>query len=288
MRRVRLSIASIVLAFVLAVALSATSGTATTYAADTQLSVLTSGVLVSHDGAAFVAGVDGESLHEGDTIKTGPGEAVVTYFEGSTVTIEPNSELTIAAMRISSDGGTIVLLTQLFGRTWNVVTKLITGGSRYEILTPTTTASVRGTKFEVDADADATTVNTTEGTVLQRVPVADGRVVDVPVRAGMTQTQRRGAPPTPATARPATKTVSIRLGGPNATIVDAQGRADGVRRGRVVALTPGAQVHRDNGSVVVTLPESGSWSLGRGAERGAAADRPRGHDDGRARGPTRD
>lgn len=50
MRRVRLSIASVVLAFVLAVMMSVTSAAGTTYAAGTALSVLADGVLVSHGG----------------------------------------------------------------------------------------------------------------------------------------------------------------------------------------------------------------------------------------------
>src|SRR5438874_9451755 len=140
------------------------------FAADTTVSVLSGDVSVRHAGAEFAAATDGDVLHEGDTIRTGAdGRAVLTYFEGSSVTIEPTSELTIDAVSTASDGGTVVLMTQTFGRTWHVVTKLITGGSRYEVRTPASTASVRGTEFEVDADNDATTVSTTEGTVVQQV-----------------------------------------------------------------------------------------------------------------------
>lgn len=202
MRRVRLSIVSVTLTFVLATVLGATRAAGTTPAMGAALSVLMPGVLVSHDGGPFVAAADGEPLREGDSIRTGEGRAVLTYFEGSTVTIEPQTELSVDATRFAGDGGTIVLMTQLLGRTWNVVTKLITGGSRYEIRTPSTTASVRGTKFQVDAAADATTVSTTEGVVLQRVPELAGRTVDVPVPAGMTQTQRRGAAPAPVAPLP--------------------------------------------------------------------------------------
>src|SRR5204863_107709 len=102
---------------------------------------------------------------------------------GSTVSIEPNTELTIEKASALSDGSTLVLMQQNFGRTWHVVTKLITGNSKYEVKTPASTATVRGTAFQVDSDSERTIVTTTEGTVVDRVadrgrePVkAQGRV----------------------------------------------------------------------------------------------------------------
>src|SRR5438045_9188301 len=145
-------------------------GGAAAFAAVTTVTVLSGDVSVRHAGADFAAAIDGDVLHEGDTIRTGAdGRAILTYFEGSSVTIEPTTELTIDAVSTASDGGTVVLMTQAFGRTWHVVTTLITRGSRYEVRTPARTAPVRGTEFQVDADSDATTVSTTEGTVVQQV-----------------------------------------------------------------------------------------------------------------------
>lgn len=174
----------------------------------------------------------------------------------------PNTELAIDATETAPDGGTIVLMTQLVGRTWNVVTKLITGGSRYEIRTPTTTASVRGTKFEVDADADTTTVTTSEGLVVQRVGASGGRVVDVPVRAGMTQTQRRGVPPAPARPRSANAPDRGTAGMTHRT-AHARSAAGRVVRGHYAdASALGARERADDDATPVAVPASGPASRG--------------------------
>jgi hypothetical protein len=116
------------------------------------------------------------------------------------VTIDPGTELRIDNAWTNADGGTVVVMTQALGRTWHVVTKLMVGSSKYEVKTPASTASVRGTQFQVDADANATRVATSEGTVVAKVqdPAAPGRWVDVAVTAGTTQTQVKNASPAPA------------------------------------------------------------------------------------------
>lgn len=274
-RTVRALVAGVALAFVLALVLGATgiAGAAKAYAAGTTLSVISGDVQVRSLGGTFATAIDGDLLRDGDTVRTGEGRAVLTYFEGSTVTIEPNTELTIDATTTASDGGTVVLMTQLAGRTWHVVTKLITGGARYEVRTPASTASVRGTEFEVDADADATTVTTTEGVVVQHVPDPSrpGATVDVRVSAGTTQTQRRNEPPAPAQPRPAAqRTVTMSIAATNTIVVDARGRANGVTRdGRVVVQTPGAQVRRGDGVIVVTMPDLPDGTVGARVEGGA-------------------
>ena len=141
---------------------------------------------------------DGEVLVAGDTVRTADGaRAVLTYFEGSTVSVEPNTELTIETAASFTDGSTVVVMQQAFGRTWHVVTKLITGNSKYEVKTPASTASVRGTAFQVESDGERTTVTTTEGTVVDRVADPDhaGQTVDVPVPAGKTHERRRTRTP---------------------------------------------------------------------------------------------
>src|SRR5688572_5736513 len=184
-----------VLAFVAFMTLAA-SGTlgGRALGATTMVTVISGDVLVQHGAtASFVTATDGEVLAAGDTIRTADGaRAVLTYLEGSTVTIEPNSELTIEIASANSDGSTVVVMQQSVGRTWHVVTKLITGNSKYDVKTPASTASVRGTAFQVDSDGERTVVTTTEGTVVDRVPDPDrpGQTVDVPVPAGKTQDRK--------------------------------------------------------------------------------------------------
>jgi FecR protein len=249
------------LALVFAVALGTTGNVsnAKAFGAGTSLTILSGDVSVRHGSGAFVAAVDGETLGEGDAVRTAAdARAILTYFEGSTVTIEPASEISIDNAETLADGGTVVVMTQALGRTWHVVTKLITGSSKYEVKTPASTASVRGTEFQVDVDATVTTVTTTEGTVVAHVedPAAAGATVDVPVTAGMTQTQRKNAPAAPArTATEPERKATVTIGGTNGLVVDAAGRTNGVTKsGKVVVQTPGAQVKRVDGTIVVTLP----------------------------------
>ena len=229
-------------------------------AAATTVTVLSGDVLVRHAASSFASATDGEVLVAGDTIRTGDGaRAILTYFEGSTVSVEPNSELTIETASASSDGSTIVLMQQNFGRTWHVVTKLITGNSKYEVKTPASTASVRGTAFQVDSDAERTVVTTTEGTVVDRVPDPEraGQTVDVPVPAGKTHEQRKNARPAPAATAPQPeRTLTMTLDDQNSLVIDAQGRANGIdKNGKKRLETPGAQLMKTkDGKLQVVLP----------------------------------
>ena len=161
-------------------------------------------------GDDVVAAREGDVVVVGDSIRTGNGgKAEITYFEGSSVRLEADTELVITALATDADGGTVVAMRQALGRTWHVVTKLITGGSRYEVLTPTSTASVRGTIFAVDVRLEsggpAATVITSEGTVVHHVPDFDrpGATTNIQVSAGEESTSERGKPASPPRAAPA-------------------------------------------------------------------------------------
>jgi hypothetical protein len=202
-RAIRFCAGTILLAFVLALGIGTLGAVSSTTAlgASTSLTIVSGDVSVRRGAGAFVPAAGGQILIEGDTIRTGPdARAILTYFEGSTVTIDPGTELRIDNAWTNADGGTVVVMTQALGRTWHVVTKLMVGSSKYEVKTPASTASVRGTQFQVDADANATRVATSEGTVVAKVqdPAAPGRWVDVAVTAGTTQTQVKNASPAPA------------------------------------------------------------------------------------------
>ncbi len=195
--RIRLVVGVVTLGFVLALVIGSAGllGGGHALGSSTTITVIGGDVSVRHGTtSSFVAAVDGEILNPGDAVRTGAdARAVLTYFEGSTVTVEPNTELAIDAAAAQAND-TIVQMTQTAGRTWHVVTKLVTGNSKYEVRTPASTASVRGTAFTVDTDANGTTITTTEGTVLDEVPdpANAGRTIDVPVRAGQQHSQGRG------------------------------------------------------------------------------------------------
>lgn len=260
-RRLRIVVAVVALGFVLALALGSAGllGGGKALGSSTAITVIGGEVSVRHGtSSSYVSAIDGEVLSVGDAVRTGgDGRAVLTYFEGSTVTIEPATELVIEAAT-TQGSNTIVQMTQNAGRTWHVVTKLVTGDSKYEVRTPASTASVRGTAFTVDTDGTTTTVTTTEGTVLDQVPDPrnPGRTIDVPVRAGEQHRQERGegAGPTQNAPEPDRK-VTITLTDENTVVIDTLGRANGLdKNGRLLLQTPGATLTKVDGRLVITLP----------------------------------
>src|SRR5206468_7442389 len=204
------NLAAIVLAVALALALGSSAvlaPEADAYVSRSALTLVAGSVLVSHDGSSFKPAHEGDVIAAGDTIRTESGAAAErTYFEGSSVRLEADTQIVVESLRSEADGGTVIGMMQTLGRTWHVVTKLISGSSRYEVRTPSSTASVRGTIFavdvHVDADGPAATVTTKEGVV---VHTAAGAVTGVRVSAGQESTKSGSKPAEAAhTALPAT------------------------------------------------------------------------------------
>ncbi len=281
MRGVRTAVGIVVLGIVLFIVLGTSGGFAGSgraLGAATTVTIISGDIQVRHGSTgSFVSATDGEVLVAGDTVRSGDGaRAVLTYFEGSTVSVEPNTELTIETASSFADGSTVVVMQQAIGRTWHVVTKLTSGNSRYEVRTPASTASVRGTTFQVETDGERTVVTTTEGTVVDRVADPDraGQTIDVPVPAGKTHEQRKNARPTPASAAPQPeRTLILTVDGQNSLVIDAEGRANGIDKdGRRHIETPGARlVKTADGKLQIVLP-----NVSDGAARGPRArDRPR-------------
>jgi len=216
------------------------------------LTVISGAVLMRGAGADFSSATDGSVLYVGSTVRTSAdARAIITLFEGSTVELEPASDITIeeATMR---GGSTTVELAQSLGRSWHVVTHLTTADSRYEVKTPAATASVRGTAFEVMVEDGATTVTTTEGRVATADAAATSEVLVLPDQT--TTVHANSAPEPPRSAPAAQRVVTVSALSESSLVVDPLGRANGFRDGRVVAQTPGARVRMQDGTIVVTLP----------------------------------
>jgi len=174
-------------------------------AAMSTLSVVKGEVFLRHAGGTVAPANEGDVIVAGDAIRSGSGAlAELTYFEGSTVLIEADTELVVERLSTEPDGGTVIAMWQAVGRTWHVVTKLIAGSSRYEVHTPSSTATVRGTIFAVDVqlepDGVAATVTTSEGTVVHSTPdpVHPGATTAVRVTAGQQSKALRGKAAEPA------------------------------------------------------------------------------------------
>src|SRR5207247_7692998 len=207
------NLAAIVLAVALALALGSSAvlaAEAYDYVSRSALTLVAGSVLVSHDGSSFKPAHKGDVIAAGDTIRTESAAAAdTTYFEGASVRLEADTQIVVESLRTEADGGTVIGMMQTLGRTWHVVTKLISGGSRYEVRTPSSTASVRGTIFSVDVHADAdglaATVTTSEGVVIHSAAGPAAAATAVRVTAGQESTKSASRPAEPAhAAAPAT------------------------------------------------------------------------------------
>ena len=87
------------------------------------------------------------SLEVGDTIKTGDDSgAEITFFDGSTIELEADSQIEITSLDSSPDtGAKTITLMQTIGTTISRVTKLLDPASSYAVETPSGVAAVRGT-----------------------------------------------------------------------------------------------------------------------------------------------
>jgi hypothetical protein len=265
-RPIKLAVRVVGLGFALAIVLGVVSmfGSAHALGAATTITIISGDIQVRHGAGSFAPANDGDVLTAGDTVRTGDAaRAVLTYFEGSTVSLEPNTELVIEDASTLTDGSTIIVMQQNLGRTWHVVTKLVTGGSKYEVKTPASTASVRGTTFTVDVTLEdalpVATVTTTEGTVVHSAPDPQEptRRISVPVTAGTAEKIKKGATPAPvALVSEPERRVTVEVGAGNSLVVDPLGRANGFTRdGKRVIQTPGTTVKKDGDRVIVVLPD---------------------------------
>jgi VCBS repeat-containing protein len=87
------------------------------------------------------------TLEVGDTIKTGDDSgAEITFFDGSTIELEADTQIEITSLHTSPDTGTkTITLMQTIGTTVSRVTALLDPASTYAVETPSGVAAVRGT-----------------------------------------------------------------------------------------------------------------------------------------------
>jgi VCBS repeat-containing protein len=128
----------------------------------------------------WVEGQGGTELAEGDTVKTGEdSSAEITFFEGSTVELQPDTEVEIASLHLSCDTGvTTITLEQIIGATISRVINIVDPGSSYDVESSSGTATVRGSilVFVVTGNGTAWIANQ-EGNIWTR---AQGVELQVP------------------------------------------------------------------------------------------------------------
>jgi hypothetical protein len=198
-------------------------------------------------------------LQQGDVIRTGEGaHAVLTFFDGSVIELEPDSEIRVETLHASIAGDLLMTMQQTIGRSWHVVSRTLTPNSKYEVRTPAATATVRGTAFLVSVSPQGVSnVQTTDGVVAM---TGGGQEVLVP--PGFQSNVLPGGVPEPTTpAPPPPALVRIVLDPtPNAAVVDAFKRTVGVINGLPIRYIPGSTVALVDGKLVLTIPNP---SLGR-------------------------
>jgi len=108
----------------------------------------------------FNVAAEGQTLREGDVIRTGPdGRAEIEYFDGSITRLDFNTTFTIVALTEESEAGsTVIEADQASGGTFSRVVELTGSQSRFQTSTPTAVASVRGTDYFVLINEDGTQI----------------------------------------------------------------------------------------------------------------------------------
>ncbi len=150
------------------------------------VAVLSTAVDAQKGPGDFAPALDGDILSNGDFIRSSKdGRAVLTFFDGSTLSVDPGSLVKVLTLNRLDSGGIQLLVEQTLGRSWAAVSKLKTPDSKFEIKTPSSTASVRGTAFETIVTQNA------DGTSSVTYKVDDGEIL-VTANAGGSVTVATG------------------------------------------------------------------------------------------------
>jgi hypothetical protein len=219
--------------------------------AATVLTVLSGEVRVQSLSLGGVPGSDGMLLQAGDRLITGRGaRAVLAFFDGSTLTLESDTEVGIRALR-EENGRLRVLIEQPRGSTWAHLPRLL-GPARFEIETPNARVQAQdglfvttveaGGRTQVSSQAGAVTLKSGQRTTAVRTgsPIA----VETP---GVVVA---AAPKTPS------RELTIRVRGTAfALLLDPSDAAVGIAYpGVPVNQIPGATAKQESGELVLRVP----------------------------------
>jgi uncharacterized protein YfaP (DUF2135 family) len=159
----------------------------------TILSVTGGDIFVMRAGTDnWVLAEAGTTLQPGDFIRCTAGStAEVTFFEGSTIELNGDTQISLSEIALSDTGSTTIHLQQYFGNTVSRVKKLTDSSSTYEVETQAAVAAVRGSTLDLTVLPDGTTiVANVEGNISV---IAQGMEVIIP--EGMKSTVIPGSPP---------------------------------------------------------------------------------------------
>ena len=152
------------------------------------LTVLEGTVEVRETGtSAFQSGTTGDTLRQGDAVRTGDdGRADIEYFDGSVTRLDAGTELVLKELASVPDvpNSKTIVADQTSGKTLNRVVELTDSESRFETETPSAVASVRGTIYVVFVYPNGSSEYWVfDGTLLIELP--DGTIVEVNAGEGV-------------------------------------------------------------------------------------------------------
>jgi hypothetical protein len=129
-------------------------------------------------------------IRAGDELLSGSGSTTVTLAEGSEIRLSPNSRLAFSRMTQFGKPGMIDTRLRLNrGEVITRVKEMISGGSRFEIETPSATVAMDGSQFAIQANAGGTGLQVINGDVNFS---QQGRSVEVPAGFGAHVTAQPG------------------------------------------------------------------------------------------------
>lgn len=114
-------------------------------------------VEVSREGGDFRTGTEGQTLQAGDTVRTGvDSRAEIEYFDGSVTRLDAETSFTLRELSSISEvpNSKIIEAEQSEGRTFQRITEITDSQSRFDVETPTATASVLGTSYALTVHDD--------------------------------------------------------------------------------------------------------------------------------------
>jgi hypothetical protein len=172
------------------------------------VAVLNTAVDAQKGSSDFAPALDGDVVASGDFVRSSKdGRAVLTFVDGSPLSVDPGSLVKVLTLNRLGRGGIQVLMEQTLGRSWAAVSKLKTPDSKFEIKTPSSIASVRGTAFEtnVTQNADGTssvTYKVDDGQVLVTANAGGGVTVGANQQVTINANQPAPGAPTPQAPTP--------------------------------------------------------------------------------------
>ena len=225
------------------------------------LAILNTAIEGSRSGASFAPALDGEVYKTGDLVRANiEGRAVLTFFDASTVSVDPGSQVKVIALNKVPGDGIQVTIQQDLGRSWSSVQKLKTPDSKWEMRTPSTTAVVRGTGFLTLVQANPTGGTTTtyqvdEGTLL--VTATAGGTVTVPAGSQVSIADGATAPAAPTPIAPSPRIEITSDAGLNFLAISPSGASCGPfgRKSEIFGCVLTAN------KITVRDPSPGRWGL---------------------------